>query len=231
MKFDSIKNSNINFLSKLAKLSNFTFNDYEQTKEELNSTINELNGQDELLNTNLKNKSSKMKEGLLLVQELLKYNKKVLVWTVHLSTMFAFEKLLKSNGINVRIIYGSTDSEVRNEIIDDFNYGGLDVLITNPQTLSESVSLHYSCHDAIYLEQPLNLSQYLQSRDRIHRLGIDETQETNYYFLFNYSDNYSLDNRIYDLLKFKEEQMYKAIKDNSLLVDETFDENELKSLL
>jgi SNF2 family DNA or RNA helicase len=230
-KFDSLKNSNINFLSKIAKLSNFTFSIEEQSKEDLGRTINELKGEEEIIESTLMNNSSKMKEGLLLVQELLEANKKVLVWTVYLSTMFTFEKLLKNNGINVRIIYGSTDSDERNEIIDDFNYRSLDVLITNPQTLSESVSLHHSCHDAIYLEQPLNLSQYLQSRDRIHRLGIDESQETNYYFLFNYSENYSLDNRIYDLLKFKEEQMYKAIKDNSLLVDESFDENELKSLL
>ena len=48
----------------------------------------------------------------------------------------------------------------------------LKVIITNPHTLAESVSLHKSCHDAVYVELNFNLSQYLQSRDRIHRLGI-----------------------------------------------------------
>jgi len=231
LKYDYLKNSNSNFLAKIAKLSNFNFDNKESETEDISSVINELIGEEEPTQSMLLNKSSKIKEGLLLVQELLNSNKKVLVWTVYLSTLSSFENLLKAKGIKVRSIYGSTSSDDRNQIIDEFNFGDLDVLITNPQTLSESVSLHHNCHDAIYLEQPLNLSQYLQSRDRIHRLGIVESQETNYYFLFNYSGNYSFDNRIYDLLKFKELQMYKAIQDSSLLIDESFDEKELKSLV
>jgi len=230
-KYDSIKNSNINVLSKIAKLSNFTFGSSEHSNDEIKGIINELKGEEELIDSSYTNSSSKMIEGLQLVQDLIRSKKKVLVWTVYLSTLFTFQKLLKSKGLSVSIIYGNTNSDERNDIINDFNHGSLDVLITNPQTLSESVSLHHSCHDAIYLEQPLNLSQYLQSRDRIHRLGIDESQETNFYFLFNYSNKYSLDNRIYDLLKFKEEQMYKSISDNSLIVDELIVENDLKSLL
>lgn len=57
------------------------------------------------------------------------------------------------------------------------------ILITNPHTLAESVSLHKKCHDAIYLEYSFNLTHMIQSRDRIHRLGLLENQYTQYYYL------------------------------------------------
>jgi hypothetical protein len=45
------------------------------------------------------------------------------------------------------------------------------------------VSLHHECHDAIYLERTSNAGQYLQSIDRIHRLGLAPDQETRITFL------------------------------------------------
>ena len=46
------------------------------------------------------------------------------------------------------------------------------VLLANPAALGEGVSLHETCNDAIYLERTFNAGQYLQSLDRIHRLGL-----------------------------------------------------------
>ena len=40
--------------------------------------------------------------------------------------------------------------------------------------LGESVSLHRSCHHAIYFEMDYNAAPYFQSRDRIHRVWLDE---------------------------------------------------------
>jgi SNF2 family DNA or RNA helicase len=57
------------------------------------------------------------------------------------------------------------------------------VLLANPAALSEGISLHDVCHDAIYLDRTFNAGQYLQSVDRIHRLGMDSTQETRIVFL------------------------------------------------
>lgn len=57
------------------------------------------------------------------------------------------------------------------------------ILITNPHTLAESVSLHHVCHDAIYYEYSYNLVHLLQSKDRIHRLGLPEKQYTQYYYM------------------------------------------------
>jgi SNF2 family DNA or RNA helicase len=57
------------------------------------------------------------------------------------------------------------------------------VLLANPAAMSEGVSLHDVCHDAIYVDRTFNAGQYLQSLDRIHRLGLAADQETRITFL------------------------------------------------
>ena len=51
-------------------------------------------------------------------------------------------------------------------------------LIANPAAAGEGISLHTVCHRAIYLDRNFNAAQYLQSEDRIHRLGLNPDQET-----------------------------------------------------
>ena len=52
------------------------------------------------------------------------------------------------------------------------------VLIANPAAMSEGISLHHECHDAVYVDRTFNAGQYLQSIDRIHRLGLEPGTET-----------------------------------------------------
>lgn len=42
----------------------------------------------------------------------------------------------------------------------------------------EGISLHRVCHEAIYLDRSYNAAHYLQSIDRIHRLGLPQGTET-----------------------------------------------------
>ena len=51
-------------------------------------------------------------------------------------------------------------------------------MIANPAAASEGISLHRVCHHAIYLDRNFNAAQYLQSEDRIHRLGLAKDQLT-----------------------------------------------------
>ncbi|GGF35485.1 hypothetical protein GCM10007298_34120 [Williamsia phyllosphaerae] len=46
------------------------------------------------------------------------------------------------------------------------------VLLSNPATLGEGISLHHDCHDAIYVDRDFAAGRFLQSLDRIHRLGL-----------------------------------------------------------
>lgn len=65
------------------------------------------------------------------------------------------------------------DVDTRERIIDRFlGTQGPAVLVTNPASCSESISLHRSCHNAIYLDRTYDCAQYLQSIDRVHRLGL-----------------------------------------------------------
>lgn len=53
------------------------------------------------------------------------------------------------------------------------------VLVANPAACGEGISLHTVCHDAIYLDRNYNAAQFLQSQDRIHRLGLSPDVITN----------------------------------------------------
>lgn len=57
------------------------------------------------------------------------------------------------------------------------------VMIANPAAAGEGISLHQVCHDAVYLDRTFNAGQYLQSLDRIHRLGLGPKTETRVSFL------------------------------------------------
>ena len=45
------------------------------------------------------------------------------------------------------------------------------VLVANYASCAEGISLHKACHDAIYIDRSFQADQYLQSVDRICRLG------------------------------------------------------------
>ena len=52
-------------------------------------------------------------------------------------------------------------------------------MIANPAAAGEGISLHTVCHDAIYLDRSYVSTHYLQSIDRIHRLGLPPDVDTN----------------------------------------------------
>ena len=77
--------------------------------------------------------------------------------------------------------------------IDKFrNQDDCFVLLTNPQTLGEGISFHHVCNQAIYLDRTYNAGQYLQSLDRIHRLGLPKDTKT---FIYLLTTENSIDNR------------------------------------
>lgn len=54
------------------------------------------------------------------------------------------------------------------------------VLLANPAACGEGISLHHDCHHAVYLDRTFNAGQFLQSQDRIHRLGLDKNTLTTF---------------------------------------------------
>lgn len=146
--------------------------------------------------------------------------KKVVIWCIFCESIEHIKRLLRENGIKAELIMGEIELEQRQCLINNFKDGKFDVLITNPHTLAESVSLHTVCHDAIYFEYSYNLVHLLQSKDRIHRLGLKENQYTQYYFMMSHyygqKGEESIDWKIYQRLMEKEQRMLDAI-DNHVL--------------
>lgn len=174
--------------------------------------------------------SPKFIKGIELVFNLVNQGKKVLVWGIFIDTIKKIKDSLEYRGIKVNLVYGGTEKSKRVSLIDEFRDGDVQVLVSNPQTLGESISLHQTVHDAVYFEYDFNLTFMLQSRDRIHRLGLDENQYTRYYYLqtesetaHSYIPGY-IDQKIYKRLKEKEQIMYDAIDDQTLLIEYSNDE-------
>src|SRR3989339_199928 len=153
------------------------------------------------------------------VLELQKQKQKVVIWTNFIGTIEKLENYFnKKLGLLCRSIYGKTpieqtsvsDELTREQIRDEFvdEKSGLDILIANPAACAESISLHKTCHNAIYYDLTYNCAQYLQSLDRIHRVGGSETVQANYYFL-QYEN--SIDQDILINLQKKAEKMSRII--------------------
>lgn len=119
--------------------------------------------------------SPKYKEAVAIVAENARKHRKTLVWTTFVRSLTTLEKLLEK--YQPAVIHGGTldrDEQLR-RFREDKNCM---VLVSNPATLGEGISLHQVCHDAVYVDRDFMAGRFLQSLDRIHRLGLAPEVET-----------------------------------------------------
>lgn len=179
-------------------------------------------------------KTSKFNRGIELVKQLCNENKQVIVWGIFIKTLNNISEQLNNLGISNRIVSGSVSQEERDEIIRAFKNKEIQVLITNPHTLAESVSLHKTCHDAVYFEYSFNLTHMLQSRDRINRLGLSQDDYTQYYYLVLQNDDYyndSIDLKTLKRLDEKEKIMIESIEGTHLSRIDFDDMDDIRRIL
>ena len=153
-----------------------------------------------------------------LVLPLAKKKKKVLIWSTHLKTIDLIKVQLKKENLIIKSITGKTKLDVREDIKDEFNdkNSKLDAIVANPQACSESISLHKACHNAIYYDQNYNTAEFLQSLDRIHRVGGSETDPVYYDFL-QYSN--SIEKKVYERVFAKADAQMKIIEQDNFIFD------------
>lgn len=116
-------------------------------------------------------------------------HKKLLIWSVWIKNLNILAKRLKD--FNPVVIYGDVPINEEQDSIDNRELRikrfktdpSCRILIANPGACGESISLHDICHDAIYVDRTFNAGQYMQSLDRIHRVGLDPSTKTHYYLL------------------------------------------------
>lgn len=110
-------------------------------------------------------------EALSIISENREAGRKTILWSTFVRNLTSLHALLAANGMNPSMVHGGTKD--RDEQLRKFREDpGSWVLLSNPATLGEGVSLHKVCHEAIYLDRDYNAGRYLQSLDRIHRLGL-----------------------------------------------------------
>lgn len=127
-----------------------------------------------------------------IVREAASRNEKVLVWSTFVRNLKILAHHLEE--FRPAIVHGGVPPEdgapsgviTREAELDRFrNDPECSVLLANPAACGEGVSLHHWCHHAVYLDRTFNAGHYLQSQDRIHRLGLNEGTITNFTLLIS----------------------------------------------
>lgn len=153
-------------------------------------------------------------------RELAADNKKVLIWSSFVPNVELIA--LRLCDLGAEYIHGSVDAGDEN--ISDTREGKIKrfhddptckVLVANPAACSEGISLHKVCQYAIYLDRSFNAAHYLQSEDRIHRLGLAQDAHPCVEFV---ECRDSIDQVVRERLSFKVNTMAKALNDPSLNV-------------
>lgn len=121
--------------------------------------------------------SPKLMEASRIVRKNAVDGKKTVVWSTFIRNITTLEAMLSDLG--PQVIVGNTDDVDRARRLETFRQDPHSfVLLTNPSTLGEGVSLHHECHDAVYVDRDFAAGRFLQSLDRIHRLGLQPGTST-----------------------------------------------------
>lgn len=162
----------------------------------------------------------KMRYVVKRARQLAREGKKVLIWSTFVDNVEHLAFALQDLG--AVYIHGGVDAG--DESDDDTREGKIRlfhddptvmVMIANPAAAGEGISLHKICHHAIYLDRNFNAAQYLQSEDRIHRLGLPADQET---IIEIVECEGSVDETVRQRLEFKVGVMASALEDSGLSI-------------
>ena len=174
-------------------------------------------------------KPNKLETARLMATETLDAGEKVIIWCSFVNTIKKMSKYMEDVGYESIKVWGEiprdpeADPEFNREYeIEKFKTDNTyDVLIANPSSLAESISLHKHCHHAIYVDRTFNGAHYMQSLDRIHRVGLDPGTLTKYDIL---QSERSIDQTIHERLILKQANMERFLKQDPLEMFAIYDE-------
>lgn len=146
---------------------------------------------------------------------------KVLVWSSFVRNLKALAR--RVDRYQPAIVHGGVPSDdmaaedevSREKEFDRFRYDpNCTVLFANPAACGEGVSLHHWCHHAVYLDRTFNAGHFLQSQDRIHRLGLAQDVVTRFTLLISAG---SIDDTVDGRLVDKVEALARLMDDPGLV--------------
>jgi len=154
--------------------------------------------------------SNKIDRACKTARELVSKGEKVVIWSSFVKNVETiYERLID---LGVRKIYGGVGYAERGEIVNNFNYQPeCSIVVINPMAGSEGISLHHNCHRAIYVDRTFNVVHWLQSVDRIRRIGQKKTP-----IIEIFVHRRTIDDRIHDRLEEKIGRMAEILNDHSI---------------
>ncbi len=124
-------------------------------------------------------KNNKETELLSLLEEL--EDKQIIIFAHFTETINHVQKLLAQNKKSVATFYGKINEQLKQANLKDFENGSIQYLIANPASAGHGLNLQF-CSNIIYYELDFNLENFLQSMQRIERIG-QKNKMTVYYLL------------------------------------------------
>jgi SNF2 family DNA or RNA helicase len=122
--------------------------------------------------------SPKLEWATLRARQLARQGQKVIIWSSFVQNVELLAARLADLGAS--FIHGGVDASSEADadsrearILRFHKDPSAMVLVANPAACGEGISLHTVCDHAIYVDRNYNAAQYLQSEDRIHRIGSD----------------------------------------------------------
>lgn len=149
-------------------------------------------------------------------RQLVSQGKKVLIWSSFRENVELITTRLSDLGavfIHGGVDAGDEDEDATREgrIRRFHDEQNCRVMVANPAAAGEGISLHKVCHNAIYVDRTYNAAHYMQSEDRIHRIG---TKVAPVIDIVECAE--SIDQSVAQRLEFKVQQMADALNDHSL---------------
>jgi len=156
------------------------------------------------------------------IQSSMKNHEKIIIWCNFVGTIEKVQKMCETMGYNSEIVFGEipqSDEDDpdnnREQKIERFrNDPSCNILIANPASLSESISLHRECHHAIYVDRTFNAAHWIQSKMRIWRYGLDPNIDTKIEIL--YSEGTIEQSNVIPSLQKKEENLLELLREDNI---------------
>ncbi len=176
---------------------------------------------DLLKNVLIEGDSPKIQYVTIRARQLARAGQKVIIWSSFVGNVELVARRLYDLGadfIHGGVEAGSEEEEYTREAKVKRFHDDPEcyVLVANPAACGEGISLHKVCHHAIYLDRNYNAAQYLQSEDRIHRLGLPRDAEINVEILCCPG---TVDESVNNRLNNKVQKMGEALDDDDIRIN------------
>ncbi len=147
--------------------------------------------------------------------------RKTIVWTSFVHNLAMLERLLEDfqpvilhGGVPTAIEGTDLEEGTREALVSRFKTDPQClVMLANPAACGESISLHTVCDYALYLDRTFNAGHFLQSMDRIHRLGLPPDAQVTYELLVGSG---TIDETVHDRLEQKTRRLGAILEDHDL---------------